>query len=328
MTPRSKPLTTVVRLSLLLIGILWHTTLCLDHEQEKASVSDSASTTPTSLGDEFSSEFIPNLKPDTTRFDTLAGRMPDTLRAGKRPYLVVANLTVPADETTVIERGVVLLFKNFTGIHVEGTLIAKGTRPNPIIFSSENDIAYHPGNLLPNPFDWDGIFIYPGAIGTILSNCTVSYSAYGIRSDTKFIRLNSISFANNGKSNLTIEGNEYQVSGEPYTYVLSARDARVDGVPAKILDPMATKRLNFAVTGITVAIAGMANGVYWGLRWQESRRELERLSSKDPMFLKQNPDGTAWVQARDERNSLRARTVASGIVAVIGWIGFGWAFTF
>src|SRR5665647_3097029 len=64
----------------------------------------------------------------------LAGDLPKTVTADKSPYLVVADLFVPTGKTVVIEPGTVFLFKNFTGLHVRGTLIAKGTSIRPVVF--------------------------------------------------------------------------------------------------------------------------------------------------------------------------------------------------
>ena len=114
-------------------------------------------------------------------FDTLGGPLPKILKAQAKPYYVIADIEVPANRVVTIEPGVVILFKNFTGLHVSGKLIAEGTKNQPIIFTSENDKKYNPSSvLMPNPYDWNGIYIHDGAFGSILTHCTISYTVYGI----------------------------------------------------------------------------------------------------------------------------------------------------
>ena len=58
-------------------------------------------------------------------FRTLLGDLPKTVLAETGPYLVTSDIYVPAGKTVVVEPGAVFLFKNFTGLHVQGTLIVK-----------------------------------------------------------------------------------------------------------------------------------------------------------------------------------------------------------
>ena len=139
----------------------------------------------------------------------LGGDLPKIVTVDKSPYIVVADLYVPTGKTVVIEAGTVLLFKNFTGLHVRGILIAKGTALAPVVFSSENDQNYNKlSNLNPTPFDWNGIYIHNDGIGTDLENVKISYSVKGIFSETKFIRIGNGMFSDNGRSNCTIETEE------------------------------------------------------------------------------------------------------------------------
>jgi hypothetical protein len=263
-------------------------------------------------------------------FDTLAGQLPPVIRAQAIPYLVVNNIEVPAGKTVTIEKGTVLLFKNFTGLHVEGTLFAQGSAESPILFTSENDQSMLPGGtLLPNPFDWDGVYIHAGAIGTTLSNCTVAYSVYGVVSETKFIRLDPIVFKYNGKCNLTIEGVVQKVPDGFYTHILSVKDARVDGVPVKILrDPLAIKRNSLRFVGLAASAAGVGRSIYCRIQWRTRQEALSAISTDDPAMLKNHPYGSEWKETRDARDTWRTETLFTAIIAVIGAAGFGLSFTF
>jgi hypothetical protein len=51
---------------------------------------------------------------------TLVGDLPRSLSAEKGPYLVTSDVYVPAGKTVAVAAGTVFLFKNFTGLHVQG----------------------------------------------------------------------------------------------------------------------------------------------------------------------------------------------------------------
>jgi hypothetical protein len=246
-----------------------------------------------------------------------------------QPYLVVSDIEVPPNAVVTIEPGVVLLFKNFTGLHVEGRLLAEGTKARPIVFTSELDQQYNPAStLIANPYDWNGIYIHQGALGTSLAHCRVSYSVYGILSETKFIRVAPGTFAGNGKSNLVIEGVEHQVGDEPYRYVLSTKDATVDGVPVNILrDPLAVRRNVMRYTGLSAFLGGFGIGIYRLVHLQDSRTRLDRLSSADTgnTFVHTSED---WEAARQEVDEDVAWSAVGFGLGLVGAVGLTWTFTF
>ena len=136
----------------------------------------------------------------------LAGDLPKLLSSANSPYLVVADVFVPVGKVVTIEPGTVILFKNFTGVHIQGTLIADGSSLNPVILTSENDKDYNPqSKLAPTPYDWNGIYIHKDGLGTDLRNMKLMYSVKGIVSETKYIRITNCVFRENGRSNLVIE---------------------------------------------------------------------------------------------------------------------------
>jgi len=272
----------------------------------------------------------PSNKGAPVRFDTLAGMLPSIVRCKPNPYIVVSTIEVPADKTVTIEKGTKFIFKNFTGLHVVGKLIAIGTHENPIMFTSENDQTVNSGSaLLPNPFDWDGIYIHNSGFGTSLAFCSISYSVYGIVSDTRFIRLDPVTLQNNGKGNLTVEGKEKDVPAAPYRYVLSVNDATINGVPITFLsDPLAPKRNTFRYSGLVTFLAGSACVAYYGVQWHENQEALTKISTDDPRVLKNYPDSVVWNQARDKRNTSIVETAAGVIIAILGGVGFWWSFTY
>jgi hypothetical protein len=228
-----------------------------------------------------------------------------------------------------IEPGAVFLFRNFTGLHVQGRLNATGTREKPIIFSSEFDHDYNPGSgLLANPYDWNGVYVHDNAVGTNFSCCKILFSVYGLISDTKFIRLADCAFDGNGKSDLVIAGTQQVIASQPFSYTLSVSDVTASGVPIDILeDPAAPKRTLLRYSGLISLIGGVSVGVIYGLQWRESLQSYNELSTKDTFNLI-NHNGDMWENAKS-RYRLHAATAIGGLTwAVLGGIGFTYSFRF
>jgi hypothetical protein len=261
----------------------------------------------------------------TRHFSTLVGDLPKTLLGEKGPYLITSDVYVPAGKTITIEPGVVLLFKNFTGVHVQGTLILHGTVEKPVIFTSENDRRFNPAaNLNPNPYDWNGIFIHDDAIGTDLQNFEIAYSVYGINTLTKFIRITNGMFHDNGRANLTIEGLPQTVTAGQFSYSLSVKNATIDGVPVKILtDPDATKRNTLRIGGLAVFLTGCAVGAIFTMQTEATQRKMNTI--RNDLFTYQGSD---FESARTSRNTNAVLMTAGYALGLAGAAGFYLSFRY
>jgi hypothetical protein len=257
-------------------------------------------------------------------FQALLGDLPQRINAEKGPYLVTSDIYVPAGKIVIVEPGAVFLFKNFTGLHVQGTLVAKGTSERPVVFTSEYDKRFNKdAGLIPNPYDWNGIFIHNDAIGTDLQHVEIVYSVYGINSLTRFIRIVQGIFRDNGRANLTIEGQAQEVFSEPFTYSLSVKNAAIDGVPVKILnDPDASRRISFRFAGLSVFLAGMGLGAVFTTQWDVANRHFNEVVGDDSKLLL---DFTA---AQSSRNTNAAFMTFGYVIGIIGACGFFYSFTF
>jgi len=273
---------------------------------------------------------------DKANFIPLAGNLAHNIDASDKPYVVTADLYVPSGKTVVVEPGVVLLFRAFTTLHVEGRLVAAGTRAQPIVFSSENDRDYNPGSsLLPNPYDWNGITVHEGGIGAEFTFCRLQYSVYGIDALTKFVKVHQTSLRNNGRGNLSIAGapvNPTVTDGDRYSYALPMKDAVKDGVPIRILqDPAARKRTLLRFCGLGAVVAGTSLATIFGATLSRDTRELDALS--DAAFVDENSNIAAntdadWRAAASKRRADVVVLVGGLLIAAGGGVGLVWSFTF
>lgn len=261
---------------------------------------------------------------------TLSGPLPKLIQNTGKPYLVKSDIEVPFGKTVTIEPGVVFLFQNFTGFQVQGQLICEGTKEKPIIFTSEFDGKYHPDSTqIANPFDWNGVYIHKDAFGSRFQYCRVNYSVYGIKSDTRLIRLDPCIFKGNGKVNFTLADSVVEINeGKPYSYVLSARDAQREGVSIKLVeDPQGKKRRFFRIGGGLDFLAGAAVSAYGYYRYRDSSEEFEFVSSDDIENTGTNSD-SKWQEARKDKNGDIAMIAVGAAAAVLGAVGFTVSFTF
>ncbi len=261
-------------------------------------------------------------------YTELAGDLPKVVTADKSPYLVIADIFVPAGKVVHVEAGTVFLFKNFTGAHVRGVLVTSGTKDKPVLFTSENDrLANSSSTLNPTPFDWNGIYIHKDGLGSDLQHIVVKYSVKGIISETRFIRLDNAIFLENGRNHLSIEGVEKTLmESSPYSYSLSVKDAMVDGVPVKILqDPEAHKRNIFRYSGLGVCVVGAISGTVASLELRDTKKRFRTIDSD----LTIGPRGDLeWEAARAEVNRKAVWTASSFLFSTVGVMVFTWSFTF
>ena len=263
----------------------------------------------------------------------LGGDLPAILGEKEHLCLVTADIYVPSGKTVRIKPGTALLFRNFTGLHVEGQLLVDGTKEKPVIFTSEFDGRYNPvDSVRANAYDWNGIYIHESGLGSVLANCAVVYSVYGINSLTKFIRLDQVTFADNGRADLTIENGKIAVSRDPFSYAIPIKDARIDGVPVKILmDPEMPRRNALRYSGLSLAVGGASMGTWFSVQQARDRQKIAAMADTavtglESPLVKYSPD--------DYDGAVRQRNVDIGLLvsgfclSALGAAGLGFSFTF
>jgi hypothetical protein len=141
--------------------------------------------------------------------------------ADGNPYIVENTLLIPEGRQLVIGEGCHFYFGQFAGIMVEGSLKVTGTTERPVLFTSINDsLSMQQTNQIPNPFDWNGIYIPPKAATVELSNVIIAYSVFGIKSQKESFTLINGSFKKNGQYHCTINEKVMPIAeGIPFTYV-------------------------------------------------------------------------------------------------------------
>jgi hypothetical protein len=267
---------------------------------------------------------------EVLRIDTLGGLLPKMVKA--KTYIVNVDIEVPANTIVTIEPGTVILFKNFTGLKIRGRLLALGSKSKPIIFSSVHDKKYNPSSsLLANPFDWNGIYIYADAIGTIMENCVVTYSVYGVISDTKFIKMDRIHFADNGKYDFFVEKEEKKIVTEWYSYTLAQQDIEKLKLNVELFqdDPLKGKRLTFRYASLALFIGGIGIGAYSSYQFKEIYSEWKKINRYPPdENLLNTKDESYYKSVRKRKNSELAKAISGSGVALVSVIAFVWTFTF
>ncbi|MBD3420267.1 MAG: hypothetical protein GF398_09150 [Chitinivibrionales bacterium] len=265
----------------------------------------------------------------------LAGNLPRKLESDKSPYLVTANIVVPIGRKVTIEDGVVMLFKPFTGLHVEGQLTAEGTKKRPIVFTSENDKKFNPNSsMYANPYDWDGLIFHESAIGSKLQNPYVQYSVYGIKSLSKYITVEDGLFLENGRANLTILDSILPVGSQPFTYRSTVQDALNDGVPIDIvINPNARKQRMVLLSSLAVIAGGGGLGAWYASQYAKDKSRFDEVNdvdgnvtgSEDPAVKYISAD---WQDAKSKVDKDIAYMAGGFGASLLGAVGFVWSFTF
>lgn len=195
-----------------------------------------------------------------------------TLDSTGNPYLITDNLKIAPGKTLTIDAGCVFLFQPYTGIIVEGAIEVFGTKENPVAFSSANDPKYNPKtSLVANPFDWNGILVTESAEDAWFSDFLISYSVYGLKSQSEKIGVQNGVFYQNGQFNFTIHDRILKVQeGFPFSHTKRAEKKDANRTDKKIIRKIAP----VAIGGI-----GLVSGVLSGVSivgWNNAKTDYEQ----------------------------------------------------
>ncbi len=250
---------------------------------------------------------------------TLSGDLPRTVGTEGSPYVVTANIVVPPGKTVTIEPGVALLFRNFIGLQVHGTLIAAGTLEQPIVLSSEHDNEH--GSVTsdpPAPFDWDGVTVTENSVGTTLEFCHVLYSVYGVNALAEYITIRNCVFKGNAKADLTIKGGKQEVAtGVPHSYEPLGKPPQLTAEGASPL------RIALRTSSIAVFVVGAAIGVWQGIEYADAQSRYETLNDDQNLSNLRNPlIVEEWNETKETRDTNLLGMILGFGGAAIGAVTF------
>ena len=160
------------------------------------------------------------------------------------PFIVENQIYIPENKSIEIREGCVFLFKEYTGFEIQGNLIVTGTVKDPVVFTTINDDQFNSkSEKKAEPFNWNGITITKKAKRVILTNITVCYSVFGIKSDMENISILHGLFYENGQYDVTINEKLQKVNRlVPFNYGTIAAFAKNDkkGINIAVVDLTST----------------------------------------------------------------------------------------
>lgn len=277
-------------------------------------------------------------------FTSLSGSLPSRLTIAESPYLAEADIFVSPGTTVSIDSGVTVLFNNFTGLHVQGTLYVKGTKDNPVVFTSKNDPMYNQvGPVTAAPYDWNGVDVYESSIGTAFDNCIVQYSVYGIKSQTEHFKIQNSFFLQNGKSNVSVKENIFPAGTSAFSYsdpaiemsatneIIEDTTKTITSEVKKVPDSKASKRKVvkniLRYSGVLIAAGGIAAAAFEYRKYKDANDNFNTINQKNDYNM-QTYTSSDWEKANKKVNDETTLLGIFGGTGMLGLLMFGISFTF
>lgn len=252
-----------------------------------------------------------------------------TFDVSKNPYIVEKDIIVPKGKSVVIPEGIVLLFNPFTGFQVFGRLVVQGSGDRLVVFTSTNDNIHNPqSEQLPNPFDWNGVFVSKDAEGAFLNHFSLKYSVYGVKSQCKNIIIQNAVFQQNGQFHFTVNEQIQMVQDNiPFSYGDSTKeqvspkpDVGNQVVKNTTTSSDRTKKVTiFRYTSLGVGVVGGVAAAICGVKMDQNRSEMQRIFDAKT--------GNYEYYNSKYKNDL-AGLIVTGVIGGLGLIGFGVSFAF
>lgn len=99
-------------------------------------------------------------------------------------YTIAASIAVPAGQTLTIQPGAILRFFSGTSTFtILGTLDARGSASQKIVFTEENDTTVLGGSTPGNPGAWRGLAFGADSDASVLEHCQVRFGGSGTGSN-------------------------------------------------------------------------------------------------------------------------------------------------
>jgi hypothetical protein len=182
------------------------------------------------------------------------------------PYTIYEEAQINNGVTLTIEPGTVIQFERvFDALYIEGTLIARGTSFNPILFTSDDTVK--------QPGQWRVMqFRGMASVGSIMEHCIVEYGASGPGGYSGSLQLDgvpSILITNCTIQNSTVDG-IYCNASSPLIrncrILTNARDGlrTVNGSLPVVSGSVISGNVGFGVNNLDTTKIINAESNYWG----------------------------------------------------------------
>ena len=257
---------------------------------------------------------------------TISGNLGDmTLDSTGNPFIVEKDITVPKGKSLTIKEGCALLFKQFSGLLIQGTCTVNGTQEHPVIFTSINDAMYNKTTAQEaGTFDWNGITVAKKSGPAVFNHIDVRYSVYGIKSQNPGIVIRQAIFNHNGQFHFTINEKIQSVQdNQAYSYNDSPNAATAEPVkeisaaPSHKLKIIRYSLLGVGAAGTIAGIITTINAISAYGDWKDIEKET------DPL-----PPVGEYEKRQDKFTSARNMALIFDILGGLGLAGFGVTFAF
>ena len=254
---------------------------------------------------------------------TISGNLGDmTLDSTGNPFIVEKDITVPKGKSLTIKEGCALLFKQFSGLTIQGTCTVNGTQEHPVVFTSINDAMYNKTTAQEaGAFDWNGITVAKKSGPAVFNYIDVRYSVYGIKSQNPGIVIRQGTFNHNGQFHFTINEKIQTIQdNQPYSYNDSPKAATAE--PAKAAPSQKLKIIRYSLLG--VGAAGAVAGIIMSVNASSAYSDWKDIEHQtDPV-----PPLGEYEKRRDKYNSAFTGALILDILGGLGLAGFGVTFVF
>lgn len=262
---------------------------------------------------------------DTTTFDVK-----------KNPYIVEKDIVIPKGKSLTIPEGIVILFHPFTGFQVAGRLVVQGSNEQPVIFTSISEKNFNPqSEQLPNPFDWNGIFVTKDADGAFLNHFSLKYSVYGVKSQCKNIIIQNAVFQQNGQFHFTVnEQIQFVQDNIPFSYGDSNAVHQIttnisNDINSKVAadkhkdKPKHSKSKLISIFRYSSLGVGVAGGIAGAILAVKMNQYLNKCND-----IVKNGGYDDFNYYQEKYDSMRSALIISSAIGGLGIVGFGISFAF
>ena len=237
------------------------------------------------------------------------------------PFVVEKEITVPKGKTLTIREGCVLLFKQFTGLTVQGNCSVDGTREHPVVFTSINDAMFNKTTVQEaGAFDWNGVTVEKKSGSVVFNYVDLRFSVYGIKSQNPAIIIRQSVFNQNGQFHFTINEKIQSVQdNQPYSYNNSLQTKTSATSAAE--KSKSFKVIRYSLLG--VGSAASIGGIIMSIKAASAYSDWKKIEEVPPL-----PQPGQYEDLQNKYNNAFTAALILDILGGLGLAGFGVTFAF